>query len=343
MNPLPNHLKFLPPSIPIPERYTWVVLHRRWTLIPKVLSNKFTPNDQTLTDPPLDDPMDEELVDWGDDEDDQKFVEEKNFMDKDNVIEAQEAHFQDDPFLEDEVPTEFGTSSTLSEEVIETKNLLLGGLKKQNSSLIHLYLSRKKIIPEDPREAGGQENLRIFKRILYLSEGASGLTINFSKSCLYSTNYGFQPNASSAVILNCRRDCLPFTYLGVPISGRRQRKQDWLKLILMVLSKLMSLKANYLYLGGHLTLMNWVLSSVPSYWMSVFKLPVWVIKEINKIRRDFLWKGPDLGAKGISLVDLKRICKPRELGGWRILNLFEFNKPLLGKWWWKIFTGRKGC
>lgn len=108
MNPLPNHLKFLPPSIPIPERYTWVVLHRRWTLIPKVLSNKFTPNDQTLTDPPLDDPMDEELVDWGDDEDDQKFVEEKNFMDKDNVIEAQEAHFQDDPFLEDEVPTEFG-------------------------------------------------------------------------------------------------------------------------------------------------------------------------------------------------------------------------------------------
>lgn len=31
---LPHHLKFLQPSIPIPEGYTWVILHGGWTLIP---------------------------------------------------------------------------------------------------------------------------------------------------------------------------------------------------------------------------------------------------------------------------------------------------------------------
>lgn len=34
---------------------------------------------------------------------------------------------------------------------------------------------------------GGVEDLRIFKLILYLFEGLSGLTTNFTKMCLYST------------------------------------------------------------------------------------------------------------------------------------------------------------
>lgn len=121
--------------------------------------------------------------------------------------------------------------------------------------------------------AGGHDDLQIIELILYLFEGASGLTINFSKSCLYSPNYGFQPNVTSVAILNCKRDCLPITYLGVSFSGRQPRRQDWMKLILMVRSKLLSWKANYLSLGDHLTLTNSVLTSIPTYWMSVFKLP----------------------------------------------------------------------
>lgn len=181
------------------------------------------------------------------------------------------------------------------------------------------------------------------KFILYLFEGASGLSINFTKSYLYSTNYGFQPSAISASILNCARDCLPLTYLGVPISGRRPKREDWKKLTSLVRTKLLSWKATYLSLGGRLTLLNSVLSSIPTYWMSVFKLPSWVIKEIDKVRRDFLWKGPDLGSKGFRLVAWDRICRPRSMGGWGILNLHSFNNALLAKWWWKIFTGQQGC
>lgn len=77
--------------------------------------------------------------------------------------------------------------------------------------------------------------------------------------------------------------------------------------------------------------------------MSVFKLLVWVVKEIGMIIRDFLWKGLELGSKGILLVAWKRICRPRNIGGWGILNISEFNKALLEKWWWKIYSGQNGC
>lgn len=77
--------------------------------------------------------------------------------------------------------------------------------------------------------------------------------------------------------------------------------------------------------------------------MSIFRLPSWVIKEIDRIGRDFLWKSPKLGSKGLHLVTWQRICKLRNMGGWEILNLHEFNTALLGKWWWKLFSGKQGC
>ena len=67
---------------------------------------------------------------------------------------------------------------------------------------------------------GGFENLQIIKLILYLYEGISGLTINFNKSYLFSTKFGFQPSAATATTLNCANNYLPLTYLGVPLSGR---------------------------------------------------------------------------------------------------------------------------
>ncbi|XP_039115891.1 uncharacterized protein LOC120251437 [Dioscorea cayenensis subsp. rotundata] len=70
--------------------------------------------------------------------------------------------------------------------------------------------------------------------------------------------------------------------------------------------------------------------------MSIFKLPAWVIKDIDKIRRDFLWKGPNLGSKEVRLIAWSKITRLRDMGGWGILNLQTFNNALLGKWWWKL-------
>ncbi|XP_039129107.1 uncharacterized protein LOC120265301 [Dioscorea cayenensis subsp. rotundata] len=70
--------------------------------------------------------------------------------------------------------------------------------------------------------------------------------------------------------------------------------------------------------------------------MSIFRLPRWVVKGIDRIRRDFLWSGPDIDHPGCRLVCWKNLCRPRDHGGWGILDLDCFNKALLGKWWWKF-------
>lgn len=77
--------------------------------------------------------------------------------------------------------------------------------------------------------------------------------------------------------------------------------------------------------------------------MSIFRLPSWVIKAIDRIRRDFLWSGAEIDKPKMRLVSWNRICRPREHGGWGILNLDDFNLALLGKWWWKFTTGVPWC
>lgn len=66
----------------------------------------------------------------------------------------------------------------------------------------------------------------VIKLILYLFEGMSGLSINFSKMCLYSTQMNQLPDVALAQALNYSTILLPLTYLDVPILGRRPRQED---------------------------------------------------------------------------------------------------------------------
>ncbi|XP_039146809.1 uncharacterized protein LOC120284053 [Dioscorea cayenensis subsp. rotundata] len=173
--------------------------------------------------------------------------------------------------------------------------------------------------------------------------GISVLAINLNKTCLLSTGFNSLPSNSALGTLNCAASALPITYLGVPIAGRRPRRQDWEVLILKVKVRLTSWKANYLSVGGRLTLINSVLTALPTYLMSIFRLPKWVVNRIDRLRRDFLWKGPDIDRPKCRLVNWHRLCLPRDQGGWGIINLEEFNCALLGKWWWKVLQNEAWC
>lgn len=126
---------------------------------------------------------------------------------------------------------------------------------------------------------GGLEDLRIVKLILFVFQGMSGFEVNFFKTCLYSNNLGRLPSLVIEATLNCMVGNLPVTYLGIPISGRRPRRQDWEDLIEKVRRRLSTWKAQHLFVGGRFTLINSVLSVLLTYWMSLFRLPCWVLFE----------------------------------------------------------------
>ena len=77
-----------------------------------------------------------------------------------------------------------------------------------------------------------------------------------------------------------------------------------------------------------------VLNSLPMYFLSIFKLPKKVAKEIIKIQRRFLWSGQKEG-KFPALVKWEIIQMPKDKGGLGVTDLMLHNAALLFKWWWR--------
>jgi hypothetical protein len=90
----------------------------------------------------------------------------------------------------------------------------------------------------------------------------------------------------------------------------------------------------YLSKGGQVTLIKSTLSSLPTYYLSLFPIPKSVAFRIDKIQRDFLWGEMGEGKK-FYLVNWNQVCQPLSSGGLGFQNLRVFNRALLGKWLWR--------
>ena len=105
--------------------------------------------------------------------------------------------------------------------------------------------------------------------------------------------------------------------------------------ITKVVKRLERWKRAFLSKGGRLTLIEFVLSAIPTYFLSLFRMSSRVIKEFEKIMHHFLWKGAD-GDGGDHLIAWKMVVRPKNKGGLGIGRLKENNKALLLKWFWRF-------
>ena len=97
-----------------------------------------------------------------------------------------------------------------------------------------------------------------------------------------------------------------------------------------------SWKGKVLPWGGKLILVNSVLSTLHSYFMSIYKLPKWVIKRIDMLWRAFLWKGSNRVNGFNCLVNWDSVYKFKEQGGLGVNDLAQMNHALLIEWTWKF-------
>lgn len=185
---------------------------------------------------------------------------------------------------------------------------------------------------------GSPRSATILKAILDAFSNCSGLKINFGKSTLTPINIAEAQAADISAIFNCPLQAFPLSYLGLPLSPKKLRRADYLPLIENIDKRLAGWKCASLSRGGRLILLNSVLSSLPLYFCSVFALPSWVIKDIDKIRRGFFWKGKNKTNGFHCLANWKQICRPRTAGGVGIRNLQVANSALLMKSLWKYFS-----
>ena len=92
-----------------------------------------------------------------------------------------------------------------------------------------------------------------------------------------------------ASILRCRVGSLPMKYLGMPLGTSFKTASIWNPILEKIEKKLSGWKRLYLSKGGRLTLLKSTLSSLPTYYLSLFTIPVVVADRLECIQRNFLW------------------------------------------------------
>ena len=112
-----------------------------------------------------------------------------------------------------------------------------------------------------------------------------------------------QEAAHLALLFGCKLSHLPLKYLGVPLHNKKLSGADWGFVIDKVHKKLQSWKGNFLSIGGRVTLINSVLSAVPLYALSLYRLPKKIKQQLDKARCRFLWQGNSSPRKKYSMVN----------------------------------------
>ncbi|CAL5404238.1 unnamed protein product [Camellia sinensis] len=108
------------------------------------------------------------------------------------------------------------------------------------------------------------------KRILRCFEISSGLKINYHKSviCGIGVDDGLLHEFASS--LNCKHQKLPLSYLGLPLGANPSRRSTWQPVLDKFKQKLASWKRRLLSFVGRLTLIKYVLTNLPIYYLSLF-------------------------------------------------------------------------
>ncbi|KAL4271167.1 hypothetical protein GQ457_13G010790 [Hibiscus cannabinus] len=169
------------------------------------------------------------------------------------------------------------------------------------------------------------------RRVLRVFELASGLHINIKKSRLFGINVAQDTLMAWSSAIGSVVGSFPSEYLGLPLGVRRNSTALWDPLIKKLSSCMTSWKSSQLSFAGRITLVKSVMSAVPIYYMSLFRMSSGVCNRITGMVSNFLWGG-SVDKRKIHWVKWEMLCRPVQDGGLGFTNFGTQNRCLLGKW-----------
>ena len=182
------------------------------------------------------------------------------------------------------------------------------------------------------------DQLKYLSWIMMWFEAMAGLKINLAKSEIIPV--GPVSNlAEMASELGCKIESLPTSYLGLPLGAKHKAIGVWDSIEERYRKRLAAWKTQYISKGGRITLIRSTLSSLPIYYLSLFRMPQKVCARLERIQRQFLWGG-SAPEKKISLVRWATVCSEKRKGDIGIKSLSKLNKALLCKWSWRFANDR---
>nr|GEZ29006.1 hypothetical protein [Tanacetum cinerariifolium] len=150
-------------------------------------------------------------------------------------------------------------------------------------------------------------NIRTIFNVLKCFHLASGLNINFHKSKLMGIETRPEEVDALAKTMGCLIFTTSFVYLGVKVGG------------------------------GRLTLIKSVLTSIPLYYMSIFKVSPGVLKLLESIRRNF-FNRVDGSKRKMAWISWNKVLLSKKYSGLRVFSIYALNRAFLFKWGWRFFS-----
>ena len=185
-------------------------------------------------------------------------------------------------------------------------------------------------LPSSYRDRGKRHTLSTMMNIF---SDFLGLKVNRAKSSFIGFGLSLEEVTGCSRLLVSPTSTLPIRYLGLPLVDRRLRTQDWQPVLEKVETRLASWRARLLLRGGRLVLLKAVRAAIPIYFMSIFRMPVGVRRQLERIMRGFFWRGPRLEeSRGMASVPWETVCRPVDQGGLGVRQLTHTNTALLSKW-----------
>ena len=135
-----------------------------------------------------------------------------------------------------------------------------------------------------------EDQLVALKNMLHIFQQSTGLKVNFGKSSIVPVNIDPTEAHRLSTILGCKLEKLPFTYLGLPLGTTRPGIIDFMPLVDSVERRL-SVSSAMLNQGSRLQLLTSVLTSMPIYFLCSLHIPPGIIKQLDRIFRQCLWRG----------------------------------------------------
>ncbi|GKE80067.1 hypothetical protein Tco_1550067, partial [Tanacetum coccineum] len=159
-----------------------------------------------------------------------------------------------------------------------------------------------------------KSNLATIVNVLKCFFLASGLKINIHKSKLMGIGIPQEEFNSAASLIGCSTLSTPFNYLGVKVGAPSSRSSSWEEVLSKISYRLSKWKLKSLSIGGRFTLLKSVLSSMPLYHMSIYKVPMGVLNKMESLRRNF-FNGVDNKERKISMIGWKKVLASKKKRG----------------------------
>lgn len=213
------------------------------------------------------------------------------------------------------------------------KHNLIHGLKFSGAlSISHLLFADDSLVFLRASSA----DCKNLKKAFDVYTAASGQIFNFEKSSIFfSSNTNQRQIEEIKSIFNLNVVSRNEKYLGLPSMVGRKKISFFNDIKLRVLSKLTSWQSKFFSCRGKELLIKAVAQAVPTYAMSVFKIPQSICEDIQKAIAKFWW-GSSKDHKSIHWVRWERLCHAKTKGGLGFRDFSSYNQALIAKEGWGI-------